>query len=307
MKRLRYWLGILVLGTLLCTGAAAEEKDITVYINDSQLLFDTNPVLEDGRTLVPLRVIFESLGASVTWIDETRTAVAKKGDIEIQISIDNTQMLKNGEVVVLDVPARMVNDRTMVPARAVSEGMGAKVDWDDVLWRVLIQSPDIDRLIYPHTTLTPVGQHTIREVLPEYVKGFMDAGIPALMEGLPVKETISDGAPAILELTEKLWNNGISQLILAVQLESESRYDLDTPLLLTDEQIQADYRATGSKYGLSAKDHMHTSYAKDKSGTVLLLTFATGETKYLTVSFRDEKFVYQTAKDDAELERILNQ
>ncbi len=307
MKFLKHLLCLLVLCLFLGIGATAEEKDITVFINDQQLLFDTNPVLEQGRTLVPLRVIFESLGASVEWIDETQTAVARKGETEIRISIDNTQMQKNGETVVLDVPARMVNDRTMVPVRAVSEGMGAKVDWDDALWRVLIQSPDVNQILYPHTTLTPAGQQAVRNILPEYYQSFMDTGIPALLNDLPVKESISSGAPAVLELPAKLWNNGISQLILEVQLASETRYNLDPALLLTEEQIQADYRATGSKYGLSANDHLTASYVKDKSGkSAMLLTFKNYKTKYLLVTYGENGFEYRTATDDTALNTLLN-
>lgn len=307
MKFLKCLLCLLVFCLSLGIGAAAEEKDITVFINDQQLLFDTNPVLEQGRTLVPLRVIFESLGATIEWIDETQTAVARKGETEIRISIDNTQMQKNGETVVLDVPARMVNDRTMVPVRAVSEGMGAKVDWDDTLWRVLIQSPDVNQIVYPHTALTPAGQQAVRDILLEYYQSFLDTGIPALLEDLPVKEAVNDGAPAVLELIPKLWNNGISQLILEVQLASESRYNLDAALLLTEEQIQADYRATGSKYGLSAKDHVTASYVKENSETsALLVTLKNYKTKHLLVNYGENGFEYHTAKDDAELKSLLN-
>ena len=101
-------------------GIAAAEESITVTVNGSRLLFDTDPVTESDRTLVPLRVIFESLGATVRWEDAAQTAVAVKGDTEIRISVNNTEMLKNGEVVVLDVPARLIDDSTFGPVRAVS-------------------------------------------------------------------------------------------------------------------------------------------------------------------------------------------
>ena len=110
-------------------GIVTAEEPITVTVNGSRLLFDTDPVTESDRTLVPLRVIFESLGATVRWEDATQTAVAVKGDTEIRISVDNTEMLKDGEVVVLDVPARLIDDRTLVPVRAVSESLNAQVDW----------------------------------------------------------------------------------------------------------------------------------------------------------------------------------
>ncbi len=124
--------------------ALAEENPITVYLDGSQLEFDVDPVLENGRTLVPMRVIFESLGAEVSWDAETWTAIAVKDDITIKITIDEMKMYKNDEVIELDVPARLIDSRTLVPARAVSEGMGADVDWNQEAWAVLITTDDLE-------------------------------------------------------------------------------------------------------------------------------------------------------------------
>ena len=107
----------------------AEDMPITVYLDGEKLEFDVNPVMEDGRTLVPMRVIFEALGADVSWDEKTWTATAATDDTTIQISIDDKNMYKNGELIELDVPARLINSRTLVPVRAVSEGMGAEVYW----------------------------------------------------------------------------------------------------------------------------------------------------------------------------------
>ena len=110
MKRFLIPFVVFFLLWILC-GIAAAEEPITVTVNGSRLLFDTDPVIESDRTLVPLRVIFESLGATFRWEDAAQTAVAVKGDTEIRISVNNTEMLKNGEVVVLDVPARLIDNR----------------------------------------------------------------------------------------------------------------------------------------------------------------------------------------------------
>ena len=118
--------------------AAYAETPISVTVDGSKLAFDVNPVTESDRTLVPMRAIFEALDAEVSWDDVTNTAVAVRGNTEIKITIDSKIMYKNGESLTLDVPARLISDRTLVPIRAVSEGLGADVDWDEAAACVII-------------------------------------------------------------------------------------------------------------------------------------------------------------------------
>ena len=86
--------------------------------------------ISGGRFLVPMRSIFEVLGASVDWNGETKTVTAKKGNISIMLSIDDKKALVNDEPLELDVPATIINGRTFVPTRFVSESLGASVSWD---------------------------------------------------------------------------------------------------------------------------------------------------------------------------------
>ena len=107
------------------------EKDIDVSVNGEYLYFeDQDPVIEDSRTLVPVRAIFEALGATIQWDGKTSTATATRNGITITIQINNNIMYKNGTPIALDVPAKIINDRTMVPARAVSEAFDCGVTWD---------------------------------------------------------------------------------------------------------------------------------------------------------------------------------
>lgn len=268
-------------------GIVTAEEPITVTINGSRLLFDTDPVTESDRTLVPLRVIFESLGATVRWEDATQTAVAVKGDTEIRISVDNTEMLKNGEVVVLDVPARLIDDRTLVPVRAVSEGLNAQVDWLEDTHRVVITADD-SGIVYPYTALRPSDQALLADLIPELIQGYISDGLPALFEDLSVKETVSSGAEPVAKLPVKLWNNAVSQIILELQLASESYYCFDDALTLTDEELQTAYRSIGAKYGYSAERILETFYRTNDIGTYdLWIHFLTGGTPYVTVSERN--------------------
>lgn len=88
---------------------------IHVLVNNTPVQFDQPPVLIEDRVLVPVRAIFEALGAEVQWNDDTQTATAVKGGTTVQITIDNNAMLVNGEVKLLDVPAQLMNNRTLVP------------------------------------------------------------------------------------------------------------------------------------------------------------------------------------------------
>ncbi len=104
----------------------------TPYIefNGNILGFDVPPVIEDGSTLVPMRFLFEQMGADVEWDSETQTATAMLDNKVVTFSIDNINAEVNKTSATMDVPARLINGKTMVPLRFLSENMGYDVDWD---------------------------------------------------------------------------------------------------------------------------------------------------------------------------------
>lgn len=106
---------------------------IHVYYNGKRISFHSygqNPEILEGRTLVPLRSIFEAMGAKVEWNGDTKTATAKRGNVTVEITIGANEIYKNGKAIAVDVPAQIVNDRTMVPARVIAEAFGATVEWN---------------------------------------------------------------------------------------------------------------------------------------------------------------------------------
>lgn len=111
---------------------------VSVHLNGQKLYFDQIPVIQEGRTLVPVRGIFEALGAEVLWDGDTRTVTAAKGDITVSLGIDKTVATKNGEEITLDVPAKIVSGRTMVPARFVADCFGVTVEWNQDLRQVIL-------------------------------------------------------------------------------------------------------------------------------------------------------------------------
>jgi len=113
---------------MLCTCAFA--SDINVIVNDTKLNFDVPPVVENGRTLVPLRAIFEALGADVNWDGATQSAYASTDGVDVSLTLGSDVMTVNGVSKKLDVPAKAVEGRTLVPVRAISEAFGCDVMWE---------------------------------------------------------------------------------------------------------------------------------------------------------------------------------
>ncbi|KNY26541.1 stalk domain-containing protein [Pseudobacteroides cellulosolvens] len=109
---------------------AADNKSISVYLNDTKLQFDVEPYIKNGRTMVPFRKIFESLGVSMSWNAANKTISANASSTNIFIQISNKQAVVNGLKTELDVAAEIKTGRTFVPLRFVSENTGAEVKWD---------------------------------------------------------------------------------------------------------------------------------------------------------------------------------
>ena len=130
----------------------AYADDISVYVNGSKVEFDVQPQIINGRTMVPMRKIFEALGAVVSWDSPSQTATGKKDDIVVNVSIDSTVLFKNGSPKVLDVAPCLIDGRTLVPARAIAESFDCTVDWDDRTRTVVITSGDGG--IFSKATLT---------------------------------------------------------------------------------------------------------------------------------------------------------
>lgn len=119
---------------------------VTVVIDGTTLDFsgDQGPVISGGRTLLPVRKILEALNASVFWDGDTRSVFSAKGEISIALQIDSPALFRNtkdiSQQLTLDVPPMIINDRTMLPARAVAEAYGASVSWDGTTNTVTIIS-----------------------------------------------------------------------------------------------------------------------------------------------------------------------
>lgn len=115
---------------LFMTPVAGAESNIIVTHNGKTLTFDVNPLSVEGRTLVPLRGIFEELGMQVNFDSATKTITGTGKESTIILVQDSKTATVNGRDVTLDVAATAINGRIMVPLRFISESTGADVSWD---------------------------------------------------------------------------------------------------------------------------------------------------------------------------------
>ncbi len=106
------------------------------FVNGATKLIDSMnadvvPFIRSDRTMVPIRFISEAFGAHVEWNEATREVTVINPSTEIKLAIDKADYTVNGEAKTMDVPAFIENDRTYIPLRAVAEGLGYNVYWND--------------------------------------------------------------------------------------------------------------------------------------------------------------------------------
>ncbi len=138
---MRRVLALLMMLTMMLVPALAQaETAVRLVVDGVEVQTDVAPVLENDRTLVPIRAVTEALGFEVEWDQETRTATLTKGETTIQLTVGRPEAVVNGEKVALDVAPFIVSDRMMVPVRFVAEEIGLLVDWEHETRTVLITS-----------------------------------------------------------------------------------------------------------------------------------------------------------------------
>jgi ligand-binding sensor domain-containing protein len=116
-----------------------QNTKITVYVNNKLLQFDSEPIMKDNRTLVPMRFIFEALNQKVEWV-QSEKKVKSTGTKSIEFVIGEKAGKIDGINKVMDVPSQIVKGRTMVPLRWVAEALDLSVKWDGNIKRIDIMS-----------------------------------------------------------------------------------------------------------------------------------------------------------------------
>lgn len=132
-------------------------------------------VIMNGSTMLPMRDVFENLGATISWDNKTRTVTAQKDDKTIVLQVDSKEAKVNGTVHQLDVPAQLFNSKTMVPVRFASEMLGAEVGWDSANRIASVRTPDKELVIHVNATKISESDVAIQFTDPVLEKAVRDA------------------------------------------------------------------------------------------------------------------------------------
>lgn len=141
MKGFSILICTIILACFFASPVFAQESAITIQVDGLSVSFDTPPLLENGRTLVPFRAIAEALQVSVTWDEKNKTINATDGGVSVILQIDNNTAYRNNVAIPLDVPPKLVEGRTLIPLRFFSEAYNCQAIWDSAKAEVRIISP----------------------------------------------------------------------------------------------------------------------------------------------------------------------
>jgi hypothetical protein len=128
---LRFVLSVVMGCLLVCTFAvlAQASSPISIIVDGNTIASDVPPQIINGSTMVPVRVISEALGATVSWDSSTQTVTLLNNGVHVAMTLGG-YTLENGSPITLDNPAQLINGRVMVPIRFIATAFGCQVNWD---------------------------------------------------------------------------------------------------------------------------------------------------------------------------------
>lgn len=238
---------------------------VNVTINGKSLESDTPAQIVDGRTMVPLRAIFEALGAEIEWSAKDKTVTAEKDGTVIKMTIGAPSFDKNGTEVELDTPAMVIDSRTMVPARAVSESLGCDVKWDAETKTVIISVPENADKATETTTAEESSEENTELDIPEWIGAFSQLKRPA-----PVSQKLAGD--------EAMYN-----------VHDSARYSFEQSYLPSVVYGNKDKALSAIKDTKSFEEYVRTIWEKNANGTVLYYLAEVDENTY-TISSEDDLY-----------------
>ena len=147
-KLIALFAGMTILSAVSANAVTADDN-IKILMDGCNVETDVAPIITaESRTIVPIRVISENLGAKVDWDAEEKTVTVEKDDKNLKLAIGEKTIYTNGVASEIDSPAQIINSRTMVPLRVISESLGCEVTWDGEGKTVYITIPE-DKVTLP--------------------------------------------------------------------------------------------------------------------------------------------------------------
>ena len=236
------------------------QSDIAVCLNGEWMTFDVDPILLNDRTMVPFRAIFEALGCTVSWDEDSQTAKGSRNGLNVALPIGEKRVTVGDNTVELDQPAVVKDDRTLVPLRFVSEALGAQVRWLEDSQSVLIEAVIPQETVFiTQRSFSDVGTWTMDKSSDVYDQFALKGLMPTEMGATQKDADTSNARPAIANFnlsqggTYKVWCHSRD---FATNQQGDRFFNLafnDQPML-------------EHRFGAHGKD----GYAWDTAGTIEL-------------------------------------
>ena len=250
------------------TVSADDETVITLRIGDPEMTVNgtaheidpgrgTTPVIVSDRTLLPIRAVMESVGGTMEWEEESRTATVTYRSDTIRLVIDSTQAYLNDTPNTLDVAPAIINDRTMMPIRFIAESLDFAVEWSADTQTVTIRVPAADLSETADPGSTP-------EATPSGTEGAGEASNPI------VYMTTEITPEALVEIYDRLEFNAEGNVAVKMSTGEPPNSNYLRPELIADlvQSVDGTIVECNTAYGGSrANTAMHYQVAEDHGFT----------------------------------------
>ncbi len=238
---------------------------IGILLDGVPVVCDVPPVIEDGRTLIPVRALFEAMDGTLQWNELTREVMIHIDEKVVVLTIDSKTASVNGIETTIDVPAKIIDGRTLIPVRFVTESIGCSVEWDDVNRTVIITSPQTTE------TEPAVEEVVIPSILVQSIS-MTDGTTLEVKTASPIKDYhlfyLSDPDRLVLDLYDAGLTNGDGKFttIGGILTEEENTLILDKDSLLEgvryaqydENTVRIVIDLNGSSYGFFYKNEDKT-------------------------------------------------
>lgn len=192
------------------------DDSIKVVVDGKEIIFtDQAPIIKNDRTMIPLRGVLETMGIDIVWNAEEQSITAERGDSYALFKIGETTLKTAEGEINLDVAPEIINDRTMIPLRAVTESFGAEVTWDADTKTVTITDEIANTMVEAAKLTNEVKAadgtvlYTIDVEYPVLNDKCEAAGKKAVNEAVKksIEEAVDAGSEEIKKAAEELYNS----------------------------------------------------------------------------------------------------
>lgn len=205
---------------------------IKINIDGQNVTYSQPAIVKDNRTLVPLRGIFEDLGADVKWDQKTKTVNAVRGNTNVKLTIGSKNAMVNGQAKALEVPAQVINNSTLVPLRFISESLGASVGWDAGSKTITIEtSTTSSDLCGDPVECSELGDMYLEKLASASDRFMLDIGVESSEDfedgfSTDAHELISYSVNGDEISNPELWDDITSEEYLSLQNDTELHQDI---------------------------------------------------------------------------------